>query len=85
MAWVWWLLAPVASTALGAIVIWWRTPAETGRRRRRADAISEHQALLRALAQQPPVGLNPSGSPSGTAQVAPHQPVLDGSGQPVVN
>jgi hypothetical protein len=52
MAWVWWLLAPVASTVLGAIVIWWRTPTETGRRLHRADAISEHQALLRALAQE---------------------------------
>jgi hypothetical protein len=63
MAWVWWLLAPVASTALGAIVIWWRTPTETGRRLRRADAISEHQALLRALAQ------TPSGDSGGARQV----------------
>lgn len=51
MAWMWWLLAPVASTGLGAAVIWWQTPAQTGRRLRRADAMSEHQALLRALAQ----------------------------------
>jgi len=53
MAWVWWLLAPVASTGVGAGVIWWRTPAVAGRRLRRSDAVSEHQALLRALAQQP--------------------------------
>ncbi|MDQ1740718.1 MAG: hypothetical protein QOE53_2370 [Pseudonocardiales bacterium] len=53
MAWVWWLLAPIASTMLGAIVIWWRSPTETGNRLRRADAISEHQALLHALAQKP--------------------------------
>jgi hypothetical protein len=65
MAWVLWLLAPVASTALGAIVIWWRTPTETGRRLRRADAISEHQALLRALEQQSPSG----GSSAETSQL----------------
>jgi hypothetical protein len=73
MAWMWWLLAPVASTALGAIVIWWRTPAEAGRRLRRADAISEHQALLRALAQQPPAGMGPPVA----AQVAEHRPAVD--------
>jgi len=60
MAWVWWLLAPVASTVLGAIVIWWRTPTETARRLRRADAISEHQALLRALAQEQPSRVKPA-------------------------
>jgi hypothetical protein len=53
MAWLWWLLAPVASTGLGAVAIWWRTPTETGRRLRRPDPVSEHRALLRALAQQP--------------------------------
>jgi hypothetical protein len=53
MAWMWWLLAPVASTGLGAAVIWWRTPTGAGRRFRRTDAMSEHQALLRALAQPP--------------------------------
>jgi hypothetical protein len=73
MAWVWWLLAPVASTALGAIVIWWRDPSGTGRRLRRDDAISEHQALLRALAQQPPVGARPSGA----GQPAGHHPAVD--------
>jgi hypothetical protein len=56
MAWVLWLLAPVASTVLGAIVIWWRNPAGTGRRWQSTDAISEHQALLRALARTSPAG-----------------------------
>jgi hypothetical protein len=73
MAWVWWLLAPVASTALGAVVIWWRTPTEAGRRLRRADAISEHQALLRALAQQPPAGMTSPVSAHGAEQ----HPVTD--------
>jgi hypothetical protein len=73
MAWVWWLLAPVASTVLGTIVIWWRTPTERGRRLRRADAISEHQALLRALAQQQPLG---PGS-SVPAQAAEHHSAVD--------
>jgi hypothetical protein len=53
MAWMWWLLAPIASTGLGAAVIWWRAPTENGGRLRRTNAMSEHQALLRALAQQP--------------------------------
>jgi hypothetical protein len=71
MAWVWWLLAPVASTAVGAIVLWWRAPTETGSRFRREDAISEHQALLRALAQQQPVGTN---QPGATQVVAAEHP-----------
>jgi hypothetical protein len=53
MAWLWWLLAPVVSTALGAVAIWWRAAGENGRRFRRPDPVAEHQALLRALAQQP--------------------------------
>ena len=60
------MLAPIASTGLGAIVIWWRTPTETGNRLRRADAISEHQALLRALAEKPTAVT----SQPGMAQVA---------------
>ncbi len=72
MAWMWWLLAPVASTAVGAAVIWWRTPAEGGRRFRRADAMSEHQALMRALArQQPPSAA--AGTPA-TMQVLDAEP-----------
>ena len=74
MAWVWWLLAPVASTVLGAVVIWWRTPTETARRLRRADAISEHQALLRALAQEQPPRVSPS---AATPVVAADRPVSD--------
>jgi hypothetical protein len=53
MAWVWWLLAPIASTAVGAVVIWWRGQGDAGKRLRGADTIAEHQALLRALAQGP--------------------------------
>ena len=59
MAWMWWLLAPVASTGLGAVVIWWRTPVRTGRRLRRTDAMTEHQALLRAL-EQPSAAIRPT-------------------------
>jgi hypothetical protein len=62
MAWLWWLLAPVASTGLGAVVIWWRNPAGDARRLRGADAVTEHQALLRALAQHPPVGVRRTGT-----------------------
>jgi hypothetical protein len=71
MAWVWWLLAPLASTAVGAVVLWWRAPTETGNRLRGADAISEHQALLRALAQQRPVGTS---QPGATQEVAAERP-----------
>lgn len=53
MAWVWWLLAPIVSTAVGAAVIWWRVPAEAGKRLGGTDSIAEHQALLRALATGP--------------------------------
>jgi hypothetical protein len=62
MAWLWWLLAPVLSTVLGAVAIWWRAAGETGRRFRRTDPVSEHQALLRALAQQAPVVAAPRAS-----------------------
>jgi hypothetical protein len=71
MAWVWWLLAPVASTALGAIVIWWRSSTGTGHRLRRADPIAEHQALLRALEHEPRALL---GLPVTAAGVAAEQP-----------
>jgi hypothetical protein len=76
MAWVWWLLAPVASTALGAVVIWWRTPAESGHRLRRADGISEHQALLRALEQESPAATSLPGStlPGSTHVVVAEHP-----------
>jgi hypothetical protein len=74
MAWLWWLLAPVASTGVGAVVIWWRNPAGPERRLRRADAVTEHQALLRALAQHPPVGATRR---AGTLQPAADQPAAD--------
>lgn len=51
MAWMWWLLAPVASTAIGATVIWWRAWRERSAGWRRSGAMSEHRALLRALPQ----------------------------------
>ncbi|MEO7263217.1 MAG: hypothetical protein ABI047_18490 [Jatrophihabitantaceae bacterium] len=74
MAWMWWLLAPVASTGLGAAVIWWRAPTLTGHRLRRADPVSEHQALLRALAKQPVAG----SAPLATRQVlVAEQPAAD--------
>jgi len=73
MAWLWWLLAPVASTGLGAVVIWWRGPTGASRRLRRTDAVTEHQALLKALSQQPPVGALPR---AGQRQQA-GQPIAD--------
>jgi hypothetical protein len=50
MAWMWWLLAPMGSTALGALVLWLRTLAlaQPGRWRR-VGAIGEHHRLLDAL------------------------------------
>jgi hypothetical protein len=58
MAWLWWLLAPVASTLLGGLVLMVRAASEPGRRagRRRSDPIAEHRALLAALAQHHRVG-----------------------------
>ena len=48
MAWLWWLLAPSATTVLGAWLFWLRDQRESGSRRGRSG-IEEHQALLRAL------------------------------------
>jgi hypothetical protein len=74
MAWLWWLLAPVVSTGIGAVAIWWRAAGETGGRFRRLDPVSEHQALLRALAQRPSVVVTArAGSPS----LATDQPATD--------
>lgn len=53
MAWLWWLLAPVASTLLGGLVLALRAGSETGRRPRR-DPIAEHRALLAALSRNQP-------------------------------
>ncbi|MBV9820894.1 MAG: hypothetical protein JO144_01520 [Actinobacteria bacterium] len=77
MAWLWWLLAPVLSTGVGAIAIWWRSANEAGHRFRRPDPVSEHQALLRALAEQPPaVALSGPGRTTGPAAVA-ERPAAD--------
>jgi hypothetical protein len=53
MAWLWWLLAPVASTLLGGLILMLRAAAEPGHRaaRRRTDPVAEHRALLAALAR----------------------------------
>jgi len=53
MAWLWWLLAPVISTLLGATLLMLRARSEAGRRPGR-DAIAQHQALLAALGRQNP-------------------------------
>jgi hypothetical protein len=54
MAWMWWLLAPVASTALGAALLWWRSRREPGSASRAGTAMREHQAVLRALSRLQP-------------------------------
>jgi|GEM_PF-3339541 len=74
MAWLWWLLAPVLSTALGAMAIWWRAAGERGRRFRRSDPVSEHQALLRALAQPPRVVVT---ARAGSAALVTDRPATD--------
>jgi hypothetical protein len=50
MAWLWWLLTPIASTLLGGLLLRLRARAEAGHRPSR-DAIAEHRAFLAALAQ----------------------------------
>jgi hypothetical protein len=43
MAWMWWLLAPVGSTLLGAVWLWRPTlPARARRRWRPAAPMAEH-------------------------------------------
>jgi DNA-binding GntR family transcriptional regulator len=55
MAWLWWLLAPVATTVGGAVLLWWRALADDrGRGGPGRDSISEHHALLSALAHGHP-------------------------------
>ncbi|HTZ45410.1 MAG TPA: hypothetical protein VMB79_16235 [Jatrophihabitans sp.] len=49
MAWLWWLLAPVASTVVGAVALALRASATSGSTGR--DPIAEHRALLAALPQ----------------------------------
>jgi hypothetical protein len=50
MAWMWWLLAPVLTTASGALVVWWRGRLAIGRAGP-GQAMAQHQRLIRALAQ----------------------------------
>ncbi|MDQ2838472.1 MAG: hypothetical protein M3Y89_13835 [Actinomycetota bacterium] len=51
MAWMWWLLAPVVSTVIGATLLWWRARREIGAPGRVRDAMSEHRSMLAALPQ----------------------------------
>ena len=64
------MLAPVASTVIGAGVIWWRAGIDAGHHRHGVDPIGEHQALLRALAH------GPAGQ-SATVRVRVDQPVAE--------
>ena len=54
MAWMWWLLAPVASTAIGAGLLYWRSRREPGSSSRASSAMREHQAVLQALSAKQP-------------------------------
>lgn len=54
MAWIWWLLAPVASTVIGAGLLYWRSRREPGSFNRASTAMRDHQAVLRALAGKHP-------------------------------
>ena len=52
MAWLWWLLTPIAASVLGAVALWLR-----GLRQQRSmlwqpgSAMADHHALLAALGQ----------------------------------
>jgi hypothetical protein len=54
MAWMWWLLAPIASTALGAGLLHWRSRREPGNSSRPGTAMRDHQAVLQALSRKQP-------------------------------
>jgi hypothetical protein len=58
MAWVWWLMAPVLTTATGALVVWWRGRRALGKTAP-SHAMAQHQQLLRALAQGHPDAAEP--------------------------
>jgi hypothetical protein len=58
MAWMWWLLAPVLSTALGASVVWWRGRRAIGMAGP-GQAMAQHQQLIRALEQGHPAAEEP--------------------------
>ena len=50
MAWLWWLLAPIAVSVVGAIVLWWRGIGEPRSSAwTRSSVMAEHHALLAAL------------------------------------
>ncbi|MDQ1691488.1 MAG: hypothetical protein QOD87_1596 [Pseudonocardiales bacterium] len=52
MAWMWWLLAPLLSTAAGAALLSWRGRAESrSGTLRPGNAIVEHRAMLHALSR----------------------------------
>jgi hypothetical protein len=59
MAWMWWLLAPVASTVAGAGLLWLRSWCEPGSSSRPAAAMREHQAVLQALSRLQPAEAAP--------------------------
>ncbi len=50
MSWLWWLLAPVCSTAVGATLLWARAQAATRRTVHPSDPIGQHHTLLAVLA-----------------------------------
>jgi hypothetical protein len=58
MAWVWWLMAPVLTTATGASVVWWRGRRALGKTAP-SHAMAQHRQLLRALAQGHPDAAEP--------------------------
>jgi hypothetical protein len=51
MAWLWWLLAPLVSTVLGASVLLARASREPGTSGRARDAMGEHRRLMAALGE----------------------------------
>jgi hypothetical protein len=59
MAWMWWLLAPVASTLTGAALLWWRSWLEPGSPSRSSAAMREHQAVLQTLSRLQPADTMP--------------------------
>ncbi|MEO6701871.1 MAG: hypothetical protein ABI140_19180 [Jatrophihabitantaceae bacterium] len=64
MTWLWWLLAPVASTLAGTGALAWRAKRAFHTSRRSRDAMREHRTLLHALA-----GLQPTEPPPPTMLV----------------
>lgn len=49
MAWLWWLLAPVLSTVVGALLLSARAHREARFSDERTDPMARHQQLLSAL------------------------------------